>query len=89
MNQTFKDFFDAVEYIILRLLLLGLLGMGAWALLGHAFDMRAAPEQQNGMTAIPSLSSGKSSRTHYRKRRKKKSILRPQLQTQYAVPSVR
>jgi hypothetical protein len=73
MNQSFKDFFDSVEYILLRLLFLGLLGLGAWALLGHAFNLNAALEQKQEVISLPSSSSETRSPTRQRKRQKKRA----------------
>jgi hypothetical protein len=84
MNQNFKDFFDAVEYILLRLLFLGLLGLGAWALLAHAFDLKSSREQKHEVFSLPSSSSKARSPMRQRKRPKKRARRTPHAQASAA-----
>ena len=71
MNQI-KEPFDVVEYIVLRLLLLGLLGLGAWAVLNHEFNLNKAWNQSQEMINLPSSSSKTRAPMRQQKRRKKR-----------------
>jgi hypothetical protein len=77
VNQNFKDFFDTVEYIFIRLLLLGLLGLGAWALFTHALDLNTPTDQKQNVPST-SLLAERAFRTRKEKRKKNK---RPRVQS--------
>lgn len=79
MNQSVKEFFDSLEYVFVRIVLLGLLALGAWSLLDHAASLtslHAAPktEQSTQLSASSNCVSQKKPPRRRQKVRKKSQV---------------